>query len=430
MSGFSFHNHGWWCDAIAIHDLAVRYGTPLYVYSRDRIAENFKRIADAFKPLNAHIHYSVKANANGSILRLLRDLGSGFDVVSGGELFRVLRIGADPATIVFAGVGKTEHELAYALDNHVGWINVESSQELELLDRLAAARSPGDAMSLAIALRINPAVDADTHHHIATGGYRSKFGIDLDEARFILQNAKRYPNLDIAGLHLHIGSQLASPDATIDAVQHVLELTHRHPIRMLDVGGGFPVAYQPGDHFPDPSIFAEALARLLSSPMRSTPEAKWSGAVPHPLLQVAIEPGRSIIADAGALIAEVQYVKLRAGRRIIVTDASMTELIRPALYEAYHHIVAVNGGEPANTLADVVGPVCESADQLGIDRALPEVQRGDQLLILTTGAYGSSMASNYNSRPRPAEVMVEGLTHRLIRKREAWEDMIALEVDK
>jgi len=426
MSGFSFHNHGWWCDAIAIHDLAVRYGTPLYVYSRDRIAENFKRIADAFGLLNAHIHYSVKANANGSILRLLRDLGSGFDVVSGGELFRVLRAGADPATIVFAGVGKTEHELAYALDNHVGWINVESSQELELLDRLAAARS----LRPAIALRINPAVDADTHHHIATGGHRSKFGIDLDEARFILQNTNRYPNLDIAGLHIHIGSQLASPDATINAVRRVLELTSLHSIRLVDIGGGFPVAYQPDDHFPEPSMFAEALARLLSSPLRSTPEAKWSGAVPRPLPQVAIEPGRSIIADAGALITEVQYVKMRAGRRIIVTDASMAELLRPALYEAYHHIVAVNGGEPANTLADVVGPVCESADQLGIDRALPEVQRGEQLLILTAGAYGSSMASNYNSRPRPAEVLVEGSMHRLIRKREAWEDLIALEVDR
>jgi len=423
MSGYSFHNHGWWCDEAAIHDLAVRYGTPLYVYSRNRIVENFIHITAAFKPLNAHIHYSVKANANGTILKLLRDLGSGFDVVSGGELFRVLRIGADPATIVFAGVGKTEHELAYALDNHVGWINVESSQELELLDRLATERNARPQ----VALRINPSVDADTHHHIATGGHRSKFGIDLDEARFILQNTNRYPNLDIAGLHIHIGSQLASPDATIVAVQRVLELAHLHPIRLLDIGGGFPVAYQPDDHFPDPSMFAEALARRLSSPLRSTPEAKRSGAVPPPVPQVAIEPGRSIIADAGALIAEVQYVKLRAGRRIIVTDASMTELIRPALYEAYHHIVAVNGGEPTDTLADVVGPVCESADQLGIDRALPEVQRGDQLLILTTGAYGSSMASNYNSRPRPAEVLVEGSTHRLTRRREAWEDLVAFE---
>jgi diaminopimelate decarboxylase len=412
MSGFTFHNQGWWCDAIAIHDLAVRYGTPLYVYSRDRIAENFTNITAAFKPLNAHIHYSVKANANGAILKLLRDLGSGFDVVSGGELFRVLRIGADPVTIVFAGVGKTEQELAYALDNHVGWLNVESSQELELLDRLAAARS----IRPATALRINPAVDADTHHHIATGGHRSKFGIDLDEARLILQNTNRYPNLEIAGLHIHIGSQLGSPDATIDAVQRVLELTYRHSIRLLDIGGGFPVAYQPDDHFPEPGIFAEALAQLLVSPN-----------VPHPVPQIAIEPGRSIIADAGALIAEVQYVKRRAGHRIIITDASMTELIRPALYEAYHHIVAVNGGEPANTLADVVGPVCESADQLGIDRALPEVRRGDQLLILTTGAYGSSMASNYNSRPRPAEVLVEGSTHRLIRRREAWEDLVAFE---
>jgi diaminopimelate decarboxylase len=413
MSGFSFHNHGWWCDSIAVHDLAVRYGTPLYVYSRDQIVENFNRVASAFQALNAHIHYSVKANANGAILKLLRELGSGFDVVSGGELFRVLRIGADPSTVVFAGVGKTEYELAYALDTHVGWINVESSQELELLDRLATERNARPQ----VALRINPAVDADTHRHIATGGHRSKFGIDLDEAQFILQNTDRYPHLDIDGLHTHIGSQLASPGATIDAVKRVLELTYLHSIRLLDIGGGFPVAYQPDDHFPEPGIFAEALTRLLSSP-----------GVPRPLPQVAIEPGRSIIADGGALIAEVQYVKMRAGHRIIVTDASMTELLRPALYEAYHHIVAVDADEPANTLADVVGPVCESADQLGTNRAMPEVQRGDQLLILSAGAYGSSMASNYNSRLRPAEVMVEGSTHRLIKKRETWEDLIALEV--
>jgi diaminopimelate decarboxylase len=413
MSGFHLHDQHWWCDAVPIDDLADQYGTPLYVYSRDRIVENFQRVANAFRAFNARIHYSVKANANGAILKLLRDLGSGFDVVSGGELFRVLRIGADPSTIVFAGVGKTEHELACALDNHVGWINVESAQELELLNRLAGDRN----VRPSIALRINPSVEADTHHHIATGGHRSKFGIDLDEARSLLQNADRYTHLDTAGLHVHIGSQLATPDATIKAVRRVLELASTHPIRMLDIGGGFPVAYRPDERVPEPSAFADALTDLLTSPR-----------APHPSPQIAIEPGRSIIAEAGALIAEVQYVKIREGRRIIVIDASMTELIRPAMYAVYHHIIAVKDGEPADTLADVVGPVCESADALGIDRPLPEVQRSDRVLILNAGAYGMMMASNYNSRPRPAEVMVEGAAHHLIRRRETWDDLIGLEV--
>ena len=430
MSGFYFHSLRWWCDTFSINDLAAYYGTPLYVYSRERIVENFTQVVDAFKPLNARIHYSVKANSNGAILQLLHELGSGYDVVSGGELFRVLRIGADPAKIVFAGVGKTESELAYALDQRVGWINVESAEELDVLERLAATRSLGGAKKPAIALRINPSVEAETHHHIATGGHRSKFGLDLAEAQSILAETDRYPHLDIAGLHIHIGSQLASPDRTLEAVQRVLELTRFHPIRLLDIGGGFPVAYRPDDQFPEPTVFADALGPLLKDQS----------------FEIAIEPGRSIIADAGALVAEVQYVKLREGRRIIVTDASMTELIRPALYEAYHHIVAIDRSVAAENIdraekternsvssavnlwtADVVGPVCESADILGKDRALPEVRRGDRLLILTTGAYGSVMASNYNSRPRPAEVLVEGSTHRLIRRRETWENLVALE---
>ena len=334
-------------------------------------------------------------------------LGAGFDVVSGGELFRALHAGADPATIVFAGVGKTRDELVYAIDQGVGWINVESAQELAVLDQIAATRSCRSS----IALRVNPSVEADTHHHIATGGYRSKFGIDVDEARSILQNANRYSHLDIAGLHIHIGSQLATPDGTVAAIERILPLTEVHPIHLLDLGGGFPVGYRPTDRFPEPAEFAARLIPLLKD--RS--------------FQIAIEPGRSISADAGALIATVQYVKLRNSRRVVVVDASMTELIRPALYNAYHHIEAVKRRASVDEFADIVGPVCESADVLGADRPLPNVQRGDRIIIFTAGAYGLSMASNYNSRPRPAEVLVEGSTHRLIRRRETWEDLIELE---
>jgi diaminopimelate decarboxylase len=411
MSGFEFRNGQWWCDQVAVDALADEYSTPLYVYSRTRIEENYRHVQYAFKALNPHIHFSVKSNANGAILRVLRALGSGFDVVSAGEAYRALRAGADPASIVFAGVGKTESELIFALENNLGWINVESAQELELLNRLAKERHAKPQ----VALRINPQIEADTHHHMATGGHRSKFGIDVADARSILMQASQYLNLDIAGLHVHIGSQLANTVKTVAALQCVLELATLHPIRNLDIGGGFPVPYRPGDELPDPSDFAKAVQQALKAQTTRRP------------FEIAIEPGRSIIADAGVLVATVQYTKVRENRRIVVCDASMTELIRPALYDAYHHIVPAKDSKPSPMLADIVGPVCETGDTLGIDRELAEVARGDRLLIMNAGAYGMSMASNYNSRPRPAEVLVEGKFHRLIRRRETWDDLVKLE---
>ncbi len=409
MAGFVLRDQQWWCDQTPLDQLADRYGTPLYIYSRARIVENYTRLTTAFQPLNAHIYYSVKANSNGAILKTLNELGAGFDVVSGGELFRVLNAGANPRSIVFAGVGKTRAELEYALENKVGWINAESIQELDVLNELA----PNKSLETSIALRVNPSIEAETHHHIATGGHRSKFGIDLDEARSILAQPDRFPHLHISGLHIHIGSQLASADRTIDALQKIQDLIKDYSIEMLDIGGGFPVQYKPTDSYQRPEEFAKSLQSALSLFTRH--------------LSLIIEPGRSIVADAGALIAEVQYVKVRNDRRIIVIDASMTELIRPALYEAYHHIVAINRSDRSDMLADVVGPVCESADVLGTDRDLAAVQRGDRIMIMTAGAYGSSMASNYNSRPRPAEVMIDGDKMQLIRRRETRADLIALE---
>jgi len=259
MSGFEFRNGQWWCDQIAIDALADEYGTPLYLYSRARIEENYRRLQYAFKALTPRIHFSVKSNSNGAILRVLRELGSGFDVVSAGEAYCALRAGADPASIVFAGVGKTESELAFALENRLGWINVESVQELEVLNRLANERHAKPQ----VALRINPQIEADTHHHMNTGGHRSKFGIDVNDARSVLMQAGQYLNLDIAGLHVHIGSQLANTVETVAALQRVLELATLHPIRNLDIGGGFPVPYRPADELPDPSVFAEAVQQVL-----------------------------------------------------------------------------------------------------------------------------------------------------------------------
>jgi len=410
MSGFEFRNGQWWCDQVAVGALADEFGTPLYLYSRARIEENYRRLQYAFRTLTPHIHFSVKSNSNGAILRVLRELGSGFDVVSAGEAYRALRAGADPAAIVFAGVGKTESELAFALENRLGWINVESVQELEVLNRLANERNAKPQ----VALRINPQIEADTHHHMNTGGHRSKFGIDLNDARSILMQAGQFLNLDIAGLHVHIGSQLANTVETVAALQRVLELTTLHPIRNIDMGGGFPVPYKPDDELPDPAVFAEAVQEVLKASAQAS-------------FEIAIEPGRSIIADAGVLVATVQYIKEREGRRIVVCDASMSELIRPALYDAYHHIVTVKESQPSSLPADVVGPVCETGDTLGADRELAEVARGDRLLIMNAGAYGMSMASNYNSRPRPAEVLVEGKYYHEIRRRETWGDLVRLE---
>src|SRR3990172_5994596 len=350
------------CEEMKLADLAARFGTPLYVYSRRRLKANTARVARAFAPLRAHLRYSVKANSNGAILRLLREWGAGFDVVSAGELYRSLQAGASPGAVVFAGVGKSDAELRYAVETGVGWINV-------------------------------------------------------DEAGRLLADAARYPHLDLAGVHVHVGSQLASPDATVAAVRKALELVDRYRLRMLDIGGGFPVNDQAGADAgpaPAPSDFAEALAPLLRD--RD--------------LELMIEPGRSIVADAGLLLTCVLYVKQRAGRQIVVVDAGMTDLIRPALYDAYHPIVPLQAHSATGVLSDVVGPVCESADAFAHDRPLPPMQRGDLLAITHAGAYGMSMASNYNSRLRPAEVLVDGASAWLIRRRETMEDLLAMEVSE
>lgn len=390
--------------------LAEAFGTPLYVYSRRQLEDNYRRVAGAFAALGAQVCYSVKANSSGAILRLLRGWSSGFDVVSGGELYRTLRAGGVPQTIVFAGVGKTDAELAYALESGVGWINVESREEIEALDRIAASLQ----VRPRAALRLNPAVEADTHKHIATGGARSKFGIDLEEAERLMEERARFAHVELNGVHVHIGSQLASPEATVRAVAKALILVDRYGLRMLDIGGGFPVNYRDGDGAatPHPAIFAQALA----------PQLKGRD------LEILIEPGRSIVADAGVLLTRALSVKQRGGRQLVVVDAGMNDLIRPALYGAHHPILPLEARSGERLATDVAGPVCESADAFAHDRMLPPLQRGDLLAITHAGAYGMAMASNYNSRLRPAEVMVDGTTYALIRRRETLEDLLAAEV--
>ncbi|MBZ0274680.1 MAG: diaminopimelate decarboxylase, partial [Anaerolineae bacterium] len=343
------------CDDILVKDIVAFTGTPVYIYSFKRVLENFRRIRAAFAPLDAHIHYSAKANANLALLQTLVGDGAGIDAVSAGEIHRALKAGANPADIVFAGVGKTPNELGYALERGIGWVNVENTGEIHLINQIIAAldRSPAR-----VALRFNPDITANTHPHIATGHGGAKFGLTAETIRGILARRGDYPHVSIEGIHLHIGSQLHDTAATCKAVEAALKLIAPYPdIRTVNIGGGLPVAYRSGEELPTVEQFAATLAPLLKG------------------YRVILEPGRSIIADAGMLIASVIYTKRQAGQTFLITDASMAELIRPALYEAYHEIIPVfskNHDSEALQIVNVVGPVCETTDVLGKQIPLPD----------------------------------------------------------
>lgn len=403
---FTYRDGKLWCDGVDLEQLADSAGTPVYVYSAARILANVQRLQEAFALLDASIHYSLKANANLALIGLLRDQGLGMDAVSAGEIYRALKAGLDPQHIVFAGVGKTRAEIIYALEVGVGWFNVESAAELRLLDTLAGEnnRTPS------VALRLNPGIEAKTHRHISTGHYGAKFGLPLEAAAEVLAHRHEYPHVQLAGLHVHIGSQLGSVDETVQAVRSAQAIAEPYPeIRTLNIGGGFPVRYTEADHYPPPAAFAETLAPLLDD---------WT---------VKIEPGRSIIADAGVLLISVLYLKEQGGHRFVITDGSMTDLIRPALYEAVHPIIPLQKPDGLVQPSIVVGPVCESSDVLNRNALLPTLNAGDRLAVMVTGAYGMVMASNYNMRTRAPEVLVEGEQWRIIRRRETWDDLLRLE---
>lgn len=395
-------------EGVALDALIDQVGSPCYIYSLGRIRHNYRRLSQAMTGLNASLHYSLKANANLAIVRALIAEGAGLDAVSGGEIFRALKAGANPAHIVFAGVGKTAAELDYALAQRVGCFNVESVGELERLNGFASARN----IRAQVALRINPAVQANTHHNIATGHAAAKFGIAEADARDALAHPERYPALDLSGIHVHIGSQLGSVAETAEAARHALRLIDDFPtITRLNMGGGFPVSYT-DEVYPPVEAFAEALGEVLRGRT----------------LTLSFEPGRYIVADAGALIMEVQYLKRVDGQRIVITDAGMTELIRPMLYGAIHPIEALTPSD-ALSPAQVVGPICESTDVMSSHCLLPDdLKPGDRLIVRMTGAYGAVMGSTYNARPRPPEIIIDGDSWQIARHRETWEDLIAHEV--
>lgn len=399
-------------DDVSVLSLVHELGTPLYVYSLKRALSNVTRIQEAFSGLNVHIHYSAKANATLALLRALHSAGVGVDAVSGGEIFRALQAGVPAGQIVYAGVGKREDEIAFALSQGVGWFNVENVGELNIIQRVAHHLGKH---GVRVALRLNPDVTANTHPYIATGHGGAKFGLTAEMVAEVLAQQAHYPALDFAGIHVHIGSNLQDTHGTTEAVTRALELIAPYPhIRTVNIGGGLPAQYhhqsQPVPAF---QAFADAVRPLLKG------------------YEVLLEPGRAIIADAGILVTSVLYPKYQAGQRMVIVDASMTELIRPMLYQAHHEIVPVHKPEEGdNYLTQVHGPVCETTDVLGRDVPLPNLEEGDLLAVLTAGAYGTVMASNYNARPRPAEVVVhaDGKTWSIARKRETWQDLIAQEL--
>lgn len=408
-SSVRYHESQLYCDSVPVCEIVAQTGTPVYIYSLPRVLENFRRIQAAFP--QAHIHYSAKANGSLAILEVLARAGAGIDAVSGGEIYRALLARTPPERIVFAGVGKTGQELYYAVAQDIGWFNVENIHEAHKLNTIAAEAGK----TVRVALRFNPDVAANTHRHIATGHSGAKFGLAADAVRYLLDNAAETPHLNYAGIHLHIGSQLHDTAATQKALQAALDLVKPYSsIHTVNLGGGLPVAYTPDETLPSTDEFAAAILPMLQG------------------YDLILEPGRSIIADAGMLITRVLYTKEHGGQHFLIVDAGMTELIRPALYEAHHEIIPVVQDETSERVpTQIVGPVCETTDVLGHDVSLPPLDRHDCLAVLTAGAYGMVMASNYNARPRPPEAATaeDGGSWFLIRRRETWHDLVMHELD-
>jgi diaminopimelate decarboxylase len=409
LNAFHYRDGVLYCEGVELARLVRSTGTPCYVYSATAIVERYREYAEGLAGVPNRVFYAVKANGNLAVLRLLARAGAGFDIVSGGELYRVLKAGAEASSVVFSGVGKTREEIDYALEAGIHGFNCESEAELALISALATRQ----AKTARVALRVNPDVDAETHPYISTGLRQHKFGIDISEVEDVYARAARLPGLKLDGVSCHIGSQLLDAAPLEDAASKLLALVERLRARgiaiaALDLGGGIGVPYKPTDARPDVGAFLTRVKTLVAG--RN--------------LFLMFEPGRSIVAEAGALITRVLNRKQTAGKEFVIVDASMTELVRPALYQAHHEVVPLRQGGRARICADVVGPVCESGDFLAKDREMENVAPGDALAVLTAGAYGFSMASNYNARPRPCEVLVEGDAWRVVRRRETYDDLV------
>ncbi len=426
MDHFHYRDNALYCEDVSVPDLADHYGTPLFVYSEATLLHHLRQIQEGFAAAKPIIAYSVKSNGNLTICRLMAEYGSGFDVTSAGELYRALKAGGQGAKIVFAGAGKTDAEMRYALDNDVFLFNVESEAELHALGEVAKVA----AKPAPVALRVNPALPPKTHIKTDTSVKGTKFGLDIETVLEVAAKVVDHPHLQVVGLHMHLGSPILDTTPYREGAAKALELIaalrqQGHKIAYLNMGGGFGIHYRHEEALPAQS-FAEVIQPAVAA----------SGC------QLVLEPGRFIVGNAGILVSRVLYLKESGGRHFIIQDAAMNDLLRPTLYDAFHRIWPVHPGAaflplpedfeaavPGAFAQDVVGPVCESGDFLAKDRPLPRVERGDLLATFSAGAYAMSMSSNYNSRPRAAEVLVTGGSHRLIRRRETLEDLVAAEVD-
>jgi diaminopimelate decarboxylase len=408
MHDFQYRGEELFCEQVPVKEIAETVGTPLYLYSLNTMEGHFRAFQNAFSEVDHLICFSAKANSNLSILRIFTRMGGGVDVVSGGELFRALKAGASADKIVYSGVGKREDEIEYALELPILMFNIESTQELVLIDRIAGRMKT----KAPVALRVNPDVDPKTHPYISTGLKKNKFGIDIQKSLEDYRLANTLPHVKVIGVSCHIGSQLTEVDPFVEAVQRIKEMVlklraERMNIQYMDIGGGLGITYNQEEP-PHPRDYARALI----------------GELKEIDCTLILEPGRVIVGNAGVLITKVLYTKEGEEKNFIVVDAAMNDLIRPSLYGSYQRIQPVLRNDRPEWTADVVGPICESSDFLAKDRKLPRAQPGDLLAVMSAGAYGFSMSSNYNSRPRVAEVLVGQDKFFIIRQREDYDDLI------
>jgi diaminopimelate decarboxylase len=421
MHQFRYVRGQLFCEGISIASLVKKFGTPLYIYSQGTLADHFQKLDQALAPLDHMICYAMKANSNLAVMRTLANLGGGFDVVSGGELQRAIAAGGNPRKCVFAGVGKTDEEIEFALKKGIYSFNVESEPELARINRVAARLKK----IAPVAVRVNPNVDAHTHAKVTTGTYENKFGIQFEQVEGVYQRASKLKNLRLRGIQMHIGSQLTAVQPFELAVKKVLplvqKLAKKYNFEFFSIGGGLGIIY-------NPALASGSQAWWDSKEARGilTPQIYASKLVPFlkPLgLRILIEPGRFIVGNAGILVTRVEYVKRTGRKNFVIVDAAMNDLIRPTLYESFHEIWPVQQKNGVTISSDVVGPVCESTDYFAKDRPLPKVGEGDYLALLSAGAYGFVMASNYNTRSFAAEVLVNGNKSALVRKRQRIEDI-------
>ena len=428
MHAFHYRNSRLYCEDVDLTTAVDAFGTPLFVYSAGTVLDHYNRLDSCLAELDHLICYAVKANSNRAILKLLADAGAGFDIVSGGELFRVIAAGGDPAKCTFAGVGKSREEIEYALDQGVLSFNVESEAELDYINTIASARK----QRAPVALRINPDVDPHTHEYISTGSHENKFGIALQRAADVYRGANKLSGIKIVGVQMHIGSQITEAEPFAAAITKVLplvqDLKSSAAIEFFSIGGGIGIVYQ--------SSFASGERKWWTDGGRGKTAEKHalsiqdyvSAVVPSLRnlgVRILLEPGRLIVGNAGVLLARVRYMKRSGTKKFAIVDAGMNDLIRPALYHSFHEIVPLKEPLSKGSLEsiDVVGPVCESGDFFAIDRPMPELHEEDVVAIMSAGAYGMVMASNYNSRPLPAEVLVQGSRFALVRQRQEWKDL-------